>query len=1238
MTMGSNSNIDIIQCNLDRSKSCLQEFTRFFMASKHSFALITEPYIGSGIEVKPIHGLQIFQFPGPNKNKVKSCIFSKSDSPVAIGLSQFSSANLCIVQLSAGSRRVYLASVYIEPGEDILGTLAGVESFMGRIGSASCVVGGDFNGWHPLWGSRCANDRGKAVVEMAYGRDLYVCNVGHVPTFETVTHGRARSSIVDITLATADIADWVVSWRVNLEGCPSSQHNAVDFSLVLDLEMDRPTDGTSTFKHKSEKAQWAEFKASLHTRISLADKLEQQIHNMNTEQLDTFIEHLTDTIHKACRDSMPVKKPGGRHKPPWWTDALESRRRDVIDRHRKLHTAVKHNSRANTHTQDTDSTQRHDTPPQDTIINTLAAELATLKSTYAAELREASSANFREFCNLQSKENVWSLTNRLLKDANPRKAPITLHGRDRHTNDGEETARALLDHFFPDDDHAQDTHPRHRELRHRAGVLPEADDDLPFTENEVLELLGLMSHKKAPGLDHLTSDICYQFAAAYPRLVTDVMNRCLELRHFPARWKTAYIKIIPKPGKTDYSELDAHRPIGLIPVFGKLLEKLFIKRVTYALDRRGENHPSQFGFKEQKNTVMAIDEALSRVRHAKADGNLVVAVSLDIKSAFNNAWWPALLERLRAARCPANIFELITDYLTDRTVVLDYAGARVSKRTTKGCVQGSACGPVLWNLILDELLGMRLPEGCHIQAYADDVLLISQAKTLHTLQENTNAALRTIAEWGESVKLCFGADKTQLMAFSLKAKAGAFSMEGRILPFVSELKYLGVVIDHKLLFNKHVEHVITKAERIFGKLCLFCRPTWGTHPENVQTIYRQVIEPIITYAAGIWGHAACKAGIKRKLLSLQRGFAIKAIKGFHTISTVAAIALAEFIPLDLKVREVHEIESTKLTHTTRHLPGDIRLERPTPPHELLHPASRLTLSHDLPTYTELENLHSTPHNVIIYTDGSKQEDGATGAAFVCYEGNDVATTKKFKLHDGCSVFQAELYAIHRACLWAIGRAHDEGEHHNYTILSDSRAALAALRDRSNTHPLVTAIHKTVHAHVGRFCFAWVKAHVGIPGNEAADTAAKDGTALHRRPDYSAFPISFVKHKARSETRRIWRARYASATQGAHTRTILPDLRDIETLYKHTKISFYLTQMLTGHGYHKQYLKRFKIVDSDACPCDEATAQTIEHLLKECPQFSRRRYEHETHCELLQRSPLWETQLCRILLGLHSTYF
>ncbi|XP_068623991.1 uncharacterized protein [Battus philenor] len=213
----------------------------------------------------------------------------------------------------------------------------------------------------------------------------------------------------------------------------------------------------------------------------------------------------------------------------------------------------------------------------------------------------------------------------------------------------------------------------------------------------------------------------------------------------------------------------------------------------------------------------------------------------------------------------------------------------------------------------------------------------------------------------------------------------------------------------------------------------------------------------MTYDAGIWGQAALKKGIIRRLLSMQRGFAIRITRAYKTISTTAALALAELTPLDLKVRELQALELTKLTGVSHLLPCDTILERPTPPHKLLHPATRVSISVLSPSRDR--NYTSTyPHALNIYTDGSKLEYSSVGAAFVAFlEGRKTAS--KYRHHSFCSVFQAELLAILKAYSWASSTYPN-----TYTIIhTDSQSAIAALQNRSNNHPIVTQIHTLIHA-------------------------------------------------------------------------------------------------------------------------------------------------------------------------------
>ena len=206
----------------------------------------------------------------------------------------------------------------------------------------------------------------------------------------------------------------------------------------------------------------------------------------------------------------------------------------------------------------------------------------------------------------------------------------------------------------------------------------------------------------------------------------------------------------------------------------------------------------------------------------------VIGVSLDIKAAFDNAWWPALLNQLRKTNCPQNLFSLIQDYFKERSVEMSYANATVNKNMTRGCIQGSVCGPVFWNLILDELLSTPLPDGCHIQAFADDVFLIVGANDTPNAEYKTNQALAAISEWGQSVKLTFSPLKTNAIAFTNKASHANISMDGIRIEFQREIKFLGVIIDDKLNFNAHVKYAIKKGHKKVQKALYVCTTHLGS--------------------------------------------------------------------------------------------------------------------------------------------------------------------------------------------------------------------------------------------------------------------------------------------------------------------------------------------------------------------------------------------------------------------------
>jgi hypothetical protein len=154
---------------------------------------------------------------------------------------------------------------------------------------------------------------------------------------------------------------------------------------------------------------------------------------------------------------------------------------------------------------------------------------------------------------------------------------------------------------------------------------------------------------------------------------------------------------------------------------------------------------------------------------------------------------------------------------------VDFGDARTSKNLSKGCVQGYVCGPTFWNLILDELIEIGIPDGCYIQALADDVLLTVTGKKASDVGAAANQALDSISIWGRSAKLTFSPIKTEAIHFTPASKDTSLSMDGTEIPMSPQLKIIGIILDSNLNFIARAKYIVQKrprSSRICASLCV----------------------------------------------------------------------------------------------------------------------------------------------------------------------------------------------------------------------------------------------------------------------------------------------------------------------------------------------------------------------------------------------------------------------------------
>lgn len=267
---------------------------------------------------------------------------------------------------------------------------------------------------------------------------------------------------------------------------------------------------------------------------------------------------------------------------------------------------------------------------------------------------------------------------------------------------------------------------------------------------------------------------------------------------------------------------------------------------------------------------------------------------------------------------------------------------------------------------------------------------------------------------------------------------------------------------------------------------------------------------------------------------------------------------------------------------------------------------------------ELADLEASRQN--IYTDGSKDNEGV-GAAFIVVTPNGRTETQKFRLAPHCTVFQAELLALCEALKWLNNRRTKV----DTTIYTDSRSALEAVNQANNPHPLVHELQRAIRAEntSNTIKLAWVKAHIGIVGNEMADQAARKAAALRGPAKYSKVPLSYAKRVAERKLQTQWERLYAQGPQGAWTRKLLPRLKGIRELRENVKTTTASSQFLTNKAWHRQHLAKIGAATSSMCPCG-APEQNWKHLMEECPEFRGARTEYIRRCKRENITPFdWE---------------
>jgi len=173
-------------------------------------------------------------------------------------------------------------------------------------------------------------------------------------------------------------------------------------------------------------------------------------------------------------------------------------------------------------------------------------------------------------------------------------------------------------------------------------------------------------------------------------------------------------------------------------VGGKVLEKMLINRIMHHIYSNNLLNHNQFGFTPKKsaiNVALAVKEYLEE---GMRKGHIAILVSLDVKGAFDAAWWPSILKTLKKLNCPKYLYNLAISYFSGRTATLSTNSIQMEREVSKGCPQATCCGPGFWNIQYNSLLNLEFRKRTKAVAFADDLQMAVRAETVREAENFTN--------------------------------------------------------------------------------------------------------------------------------------------------------------------------------------------------------------------------------------------------------------------------------------------------------------------------------------------------------------------------------------------------------------------------------------------------------------------------------------------------------------------
>ena len=391
----------------------------------------------------------------------------------------------------------------------------------------------------------------------------------------------------------------------------------------------------------------------------------------------------------------------------------------------------------------------------------------------------------------------------------------------------------------------------------------------PVTLTMLQQTLSSMTNTAASGSDGLCIRV---FKAAFPVVgvvILDIVNACITRAEIPTSWKHSLVHPIFKTGSP--SDPSNFRPISIIPVIMKLVERLVQGQLYHYLSYNHLLSPSQHGFRPRHSTETALTTVTDRILTATDGGQITLLCLIDLSKCFDVIDHKILLRKLQLLYgVDVTWSHAYLEKHTQSVVLRDRSGVSKTSKSLEnnmGVFQGSALGPLLFSVVANDL--SLYTGGAEVVQYADDtqVIVSGEKNDLPALIIKMEAALACLDEWFRANSLKVNALKTELIVFGSPQnlrnlpKFKVTFCETELVP-CEKVRNLGLIFDKKLSWEAHISMI---SRRCMGILSGLSHARHHLPNHIIGTLVTALVVSQIRYCISVYGN-----GSKKNLEQIQK--------------------------------------------------------------------------------------------------------------------------------------------------------------------------------------------------------------------------------------------------------------------------------------------------------------------------------------------------------------------------------